>query len=83
MKLFTKKNCSKCDYLKPYLNEDVEVIDISTNEGAKELSFLNLLPVADRVLPILVKENGLVIIGALAIKKELLKVAEALAFTEN
>ncbi|MHA1866822.1 MAG: hypothetical protein ACTSXD_02010 [Candidatus Heimdallarchaeaceae archaeon] len=74
MKLFTKKNCSKCDYLKPFIPKEVKVIDIDTEEGVKELSFLNLLPVADRVLPILVKENGLVIIGAISIKKEFLKV---------
>jgi hypothetical protein len=73
MILFTKKGCQKCDYVKQQIPAALEIItyDIETPEGLAELAYLELVPLAEKALPILVKSDNGVITGAINIKQEI------------
>lgn len=70
MKLFTKPGCDKCDYVKKFINKESEVktYDIATSEGLAELAYYELVGVAEKELPILLKD-GRTITGAINVRK--------------
>jgi hypothetical protein len=70
MILFTKPGCKKCDYVKQYISEEMEIqfYDIATVDGLAELAYHELVTVAEKELPILVRE-GQPVTGAINIKK--------------
>ena len=73
-KLFTKKGCDKCDYVKRYIPKQLELKthDVQSIDGLAELAELSLIGLAEKELPILVTADK-VITGAINIKKELSK----------
>ena len=73
MKLFTKKGCKKCDYVKQGIPAALKITtyDIETADGLAELAYLGLVPLAEKTLPILVKRDNGVITGAINIKQEI------------
>ena len=73
MKLFTKKGCKKCDYVKQWIPAALQITtyDIETAEGLAELAYLGLVPLAEKTLPILVKRDNGIITGAINIKHKI------------
>jgi hypothetical protein len=72
MTLFTKTGCQKCSYIKKHIPSHLEVrtYDVQTPEGLAELAYLELVPTAEKALPILVHGDK-VITGAINIKREI------------
>lgn len=72
MKLFTKPGCDKCDYVKKFIPDknDVKTYNITTPEGLAELAFYELVTVAEKELPILLKD-GQAYTGAINVRKVL------------
>ncbi len=72
MKLFTKPGCDKCDYVKQFIPKQAHVTtyDITDAEGLAELAFYELVSVAEKELPILLRD-GKAITGAIHVKKAL------------
>ncbi|MFH0925430.1 MAG: hypothetical protein V1872_07335 [bacterium] len=70
-KLFTKRGCDKCDYVKGFIPKQIELEnhDIQSVDGLAELAELSLVGLAEKELPILVTTDK-VITGAINIKKE-------------
>lgn len=73
MKLFAKKGCKKCDYVKQWIPVSLKITtyDIETAEGLAELAYLGLVPLAEKTLPILVKRDHGIITGAINIRQEI------------
>jgi hypothetical protein len=72
MTLFTKKGCKKCSYIKKQIPAllNIKIYDVQTAEGLAELAYLELVPIAEKALPILIHEDR-VITGAINIKREI------------
>ncbi len=66
LKLFTKNDCSKCDYVKERLPEDVdvEIFNVDTVDGLAEGAFYGIL---DKGFPVLVLDDEYVAEGSIAI----------------
>lgn len=77
MTLFTKKNCSKCDYVKDAfdlkdLGVKIQLIDPESPDILAELAWYELLELVERgALPILVLDDGSNISSVVPIKKYL------------
>ncbi|HWR97689.1 MAG TPA: hypothetical protein VN317_04640 [Candidatus Methanoperedens sp.] len=73
MELFTKPGCEKCDWVKANLPAGASVTthDILTAVGLAELAFRELVPLAEKQLPILRTPDGRVVTGAIQIRNEL------------
>ncbi len=79
MKLFTKENCGKCDYVKD--NVDLKkagvVIQVLNKENylaLADLAWYELVNVAETTMPILVLDDDSTITGAIKIKNYLKKI---------
>lgn len=72
VKLFTRKDCPKCNYLKPFLTDKVQVYDVETVEGLSELVLQGLVDIAVKQLPIMTVD-GNILIGSVPIKRFLLR----------
>ena len=74
MTLFTKKGCKKCSYIKKQIPShlNVKTYDVQTAEGLAELAYLELVPTAEKALPILVHGEK-IITGAININREILR----------
>lgn len=72
MRLFTKKGCKKCSYLKNAIpaHPNIRTYDVQTAEGLAELAYLELVPMAEKSLPILVHGDK-VITGVINIRREI------------
>lgn len=72
MTLFTKKGCKKCNYLKKVIptHLNIRTYDVQTAEGLAELAYLELVPTAEKSLPILVHGDK-VITGVINIRREI------------
>ena len=69
MKLFTKSNCPKCDWIKDRADlNNVEVLDAENHTGMAELAYYELF---GKEMPILILDNGEVVTGAIRIKKRI------------
>ncbi len=66
LKLFTKDDCSKCDYVKERLPKDVDVgiFNVDTVDGLAEGAFYGIL---DKGFPVLVSDDEYVAEGSIAI----------------
>ncbi len=73
MVLFTKPGCPKCEDVKKHIPANaagVTTYDITTAEGLAELAFYELVPEAEKTLPLAVRD-GEVLYRALQIRKAL------------
>jgi len=73
MTLFTKENCSKCDFVKKHVDLDglgvaVEVLGPENSDALAHLAWHGLVAVAEKQLPILVLDDLSYIAGAIPIK---------------
>ncbi len=73
MTLFTKENCSKCDFVKKHvdlghLGVSVEVLGPENADALAHLAWHGLVSVAEKQLPILVLDDSSWIAGAIPIK---------------
>ncbi|MBI5015890.1 MAG: hypothetical protein HZB55_10420 [Deltaproteobacteria bacterium] len=73
MTLFTKENCSKCDFVKKHvdlrvLGVSVEVLGPENSGALAHLAWHGLVNVAEKQLPILVLDDSSWISGAIPIK---------------
>jgi len=73
MTLFTKENCSKCDFVKKNvdlgrLGVQVEVLGPENPDALAHLAWHGLVSVAEKQLPILVLDDMSHIAGAIPIK---------------
>lgn len=73
MTLFTKENCSKCDFVKKHVDLDkmgvkVEVLGPENPDALAHLAWHGLVKVAEKALPILVVDQETHIAGAIPIK---------------
>lgn len=67
MKLFTKPNCPKCDWVKTKVDlNNVEVVNADEPRGMAELAYYELF---GEPMPILILDNDEVVTGAIKIKK--------------
>jgi hypothetical protein len=76
MTLFTKENCSKCDFVKKHVDLDgmgvrVEVLGPENPDALAHLAWHGLVKVAEKALPILVLDDSSHIAGAIPIKSYL------------
>jgi len=74
MIMFTKKNCTKCDYIKDHFNLSSfgikEAVLSDTNADAlADLAFYELVEAAEKMLPILVTDDEKKISGAVPISR--------------
>lgn len=54
--MFSKKGCTKCDYVRENLppGTEIEILDIGTPEGLARLAWLSQVSTAETQLPIMV-----------------------------
>lgn len=73
MTLFTKENCSKCDFVKKHVDLErlgvkVEVLGPENPDALAHLAWHGLVNMAEKQLPILVLDDMSHIAGAIPIK---------------
>lgn len=73
MTLFTKENCSKCEFVKKHvdlggLGVSIEVLGPENADALAHLAWHGLVSVAEKQLPILVLDDSSWISGAIPIK---------------
>ena len=73
MTLFTKENCSKCDFVKKHVDLDrlgvsVEVLGPENPPALAHLAWHGLVNLAEKQLPLLVLDDSSYIAGAIPIK---------------
>jgi glutaredoxin len=74
IKLFTKNNCGKCDYVKERLPEGlkIQIINVETVDGLAEGAFYEVL---DKGFPVLVVDDVRVAEDATPVLKKLKELA--------
>lgn len=76
MTLFTKDNCTKCDYVKKHvdlgrLGVKIEILGPENSDALAHLAWHGLVSVAEKSLPILVLDDMSHLTGAIPIKSYL------------
>ncbi len=76
IKLFTKNDCGKCDYVIERIPEgmDVEIVNVDTVDGLAEGAFYQVL---NRTFPILVIDHIITAEGSINSVKALKEISEA------
>ncbi|NLN72377.1 MAG: hypothetical protein GX137_06290 [Thermoplasmatales archaeon] len=74
IKLFTKNNCEKCDYVKERIPEGLEITyyNVDTTEGLAEGAFCEVL---DKGFPILVVDDVIVAEDGTPVLRKLQEIA--------
>lgn len=73
--LFTKNDCSKCDYVKERLPRglDVKIENVDTVDGLAEGAFYGIL---DKGFPVLIVEDEFIAEGSINVLKKLMEIAD-------
>lgn len=76
IKLFTKNDCSKCEYVKERLPKDIDVdiLNVDTVDGLAEGAFYGVL---DKGFPILVWDDEFVAEGSINVLNKIAEISES------
>lgn len=74
LKLFTKDDCAKCDYVQERLPEGIEmkVLNVDTVDGMAEGAFYGIL---DKTFPVLVSDDGYLADGSIKVLEKLREIS--------